>query len=380
MTGAFGVAGLLQGTVECKPETAEAQPPISGRHTSTRDVSTPSGHTWTNLPLTCPDRPAANLPAVQALVTGCAGFIGSTLVDALLARGDDVVGVDCFTPYYDPATKRANLADAGVHRRFALVEADLRTADLRPLLEGVDVVFHLAGQPGVRWSWAEGFAAYDGHNVLATQRLLEAARAAGTPRFVFASSSSVYGQAARHPTSELDLPAPHSPYGVTKLAAEHLCGLYAANWGLGTVALRYFTVYGPRQRPDMAIHRLIGAGLAGTAFPLYGDGSAVRDFTFVDDVVAANLAAAEADVLPGTVANVAGGGEIAMRDLVALAARVLDRPVAIDEQPRQAGDVARTGGSIERAADLLGWAPRTDVAEGLERQVAWQRRVVGELV
>jgi UDP-glucuronate 4-epimerase len=373
MTGAFGVAGLLQGTVECKPETAEAQPPISGRHTSTRDVSTPSGHTWTNLPLTCPDRPAANLPAVEALVTGCAGFIGSTLVDALLARGDDVVGVDCFTPYYDPATKRANLADAGAHRRFSLVEADLRTADLRPLLEGVDVVFHLAGQPGVRWSWAEGFAAYDGHNVLATQRLLEAARAAGTPRFVFASSSSVYGQAARHPTSELDLPAPHSPYGVTKLAAEHLCGLYAANRGLSTVCLRYFTVYGPRQRPDMAIHRLIGAGLAGTPFPLYGDGSAVRDFTFVDDVVAATQAAAEADTPPGSVMNVAGGDEVDMKSVVVLASDLLDASIVIDHRDPQPGDVERTGGAIDRAGELLGWSPQVPLAEGLARQAAWHR-------
>lgn len=306
-------------------------------------------------------------------MTGCAGFIGSTLVDALLARGDDVVGVDCFTPYYDPAAKRANLAGAAGSARFGLVEADLRDADLAPLVDGVEVVFHQAAQPGVRLSWSDGFGAYTSHNVLATQRLLEAAATAGTPRFVYASSSSVYGQAARYPTTESDLPRPHSPYGVTKLAAEHLCGLYAANWGVPTVSLRYFTVYGPRQRPDMAFHRLLEAGLSGEAFPLFGDGSAVRDFTYVDDAVAANLAAATAPVPPGTVVNVAGGGEIDMASLLDLAGSVLGTPVTVDRRARQPGDVDRTGGSIDRAAELLGWRPQVAIAEGLARQAAWHR-------
>src|SRR4051812_32930977 len=220
---------------------------------------------------------------MRALVTGVAGFIGSTLAEALVGNGDVVVGVDCFTPYYDAAQKRANLQRLAATKQFTLAEADLRTAELPPLLDGVDVVYHQAGQPGVRLSWASGFAEYDSHNIIATQRLLEGARAAGVARVVYASSSSVYGNAPRYPTSEDDLPQPHSPYGVTKLAAEHLCNLYAANWGVHTVSLRYFTVYGPRQRPDMAMHRLIESALAGTPFPLYGDGSAVRDFTFVDD-------------------------------------------------------------------------------------------------
>src|SRR4051812_11462429 len=281
---------------------------------------------------------------MRTLVTGAAGFIGSTLVDALLARGDSVRGVDCFTPYYGREAKQANVTGALGASGFELVEADLRVHAIDPLLDGVDVVFHQAAQPGVRLSWADGFGDYDGHNVLATQRLLEAAKAVGVKRLVYASSSSGYGNAPAYPTTEEDLPRPHSPYGVTKLAAEHLCNLYAANWGLPTVSLRYFTVYGPRQRPDMAFHRLIEAGLDGSAFPLYGNGSAVRDFTFVGDVVAANLAAAEADCAPGTVVNIAGGGSVTMRDLLELAGEVIGQPVVIDRHPPQAGDVERTGG------------------------------------
>lgn len=218
--------------------------------------------------------------AMRHLVTGAAGFIGSQLVEALLGAGEEVVGLDAFTPYYDRSQKEANLADVRDQPCFQLIEADLRDADLESLLAGVNVVYHQAAQPGVRLSWSEGFAAYDGCNVLATQRLLEACRATGVDRVVYASSSSVYGNADYYPVTEADLPRPHSPYGVTKLAAEHLCSLYAANYGLSTVSLRYFTVFGPRQRPDMAFHRLIEGALVGDPFPLYGDGSHVRDFTF----------------------------------------------------------------------------------------------------
>ncbi|MEY2404615.1 MAG: UDP-glucuronate 4-epimerase [Acidimicrobiaceae bacterium] len=308
-----------------------------------------------------------------ALVTGVAGFVGSTLAEALLARSEQVVGVDCYTPYYERAAKEANLAACRAHPRFRLEELDLRSAELEPLLDGVDVVYHQAAQPGVRLSWSTGFAEYTGHNVLATQRLLEAATRVGVPRVVYASSSSVYGQAASYPTTEDDLPKPHSPYGVTKLAAEHLCNLYAANWGLSTVSLRYFTVYGPRQRPDMAIHRLVTAGLAGVAFPLFGDGSAVRDFTYVDDAVRANLAAADADIAPGTVMNIAGGAEISMVELLDLAGRHIGRPVLIDQRDPQPGDVARTGGTITRARSLAGWEPRVDLETGMAATVAWFR-------
>ena len=356
----------------------------------------------------------------RAVVTGVAGFIGSTLAEALLARGDEVVGVDCYTPYYARSAKEGNVAVALADPRFRLEEMDLRSHDLRRLCDGADVIYHQAAQPGVRLSWSSGFADYTTHNVLATQRLLEAAVQTGVRRFVYGSSSSVYGQAASYPTGEDDLPAPHSPYGVTKLAAEHLCNLYAANWGLPTVSLRYFTVYGPRQRPDMAIYRLVAAGLAGEIycrayhisrhletvllryfsvygprqrpdmvthrlveaaldgepFPLYGDGSAVRDFTFVDDVVRANLAAAEADLAPGTVMNIAGGAAISMTDLLSLTERLVGRPVEVDHQPRQPGDVARTGGTTSRARALLGWEPLVDLETGIGSTIAWFRQHV----
>jgi nucleoside-diphosphate-sugar epimerase len=310
---------------------------------------------------------------VRTLVTGVAGFIGSTLAEASLARGDHVLGVDCFTPYYDRNAKDANLATLRQSDRFELIEADLRSDDVESLVDGMDVVFHQAAQPGVRLSWSEGFADYVGHNVLATQRLLEAVKATSAAKVVYASSSSVYGNALSYPTTEDDLPRPHSPYGVTKLAAEHLCNLYAANWGVHTVALRYFTVYGPRQRPDMAFHRLLEAALSGRTFPLYGDGSAIRDFTFVGDAVRANLAAADHDPPPGTVVNVAGGSSIAMVDLLELAGDIVGGPVAVERLPNQPGDVARTGGTIDRAQRLLGWEPTTDLREGLTAQADWHR-------
>ena len=308
---------------------------------------------------------------MRVVVTGAAGFIGSTVADTLLAAGHDVVGIDCFTPYYDEDRKRSNLPGGD---RFDPVEVDLRTGELEPLLDDADAVVHEAAQPGVRLSWSSGFGDYVSHNVLATQRLLEAAVAVGCPRLVYASSSSVYGQAPRYPTTEDDLPAPHSPYGVTKLAAEHLCGLYAANWGLSTVSLRYFTVYGPRQRPDMAMHRLLSAGLSGTAFPLYGDGSAVRDFTFVADVAAATIAATTADVAPGAVLNVAGGAETTMTDLLALAGEVLGAEIRVERHEGQPGDVARTGGSIARTTQALGWEPKVGLEEGLRAHADWLRR------
>ena len=307
---------------------------------------------------------------MRAVVTGAAGFIGSALCDALLGRGDTVVGIDCFTPYYDEVVKRDNLADAARDQRFTLCEIDLRDADLRDVVADADVVFHQAAQPGVRLSWSDGFGDYVSHNVLATQRVLEAVKETGA-RVVNASSSSVYGHALRYPTREDDLPAPYSPYGVTKLAAEHLCGLYASNWGVHTVALRYFTVFGPRQRPDMAIHRLCEAAIHGAPFPRYGDGSAVREFTFVDDIVRANILAADADVAPGSVANVAGGSEITVADLVTLVEELAGRPIAVVAHVAQPGDTKRNAGAIDHAHALFGWAPKVDLRDGITRQLAW---------
>lgn len=310
---------------------------------------------------------------MRALVTGAAGFIGSHLVEALLGTGWDVTGLDCFTDYYDPAVKWANLASALAHPGFTLVEADLCHADLAGVLAGAGVVFHLAGQPGVRPSWGDGFSGYVAHNVIATQRLLEAARRSGPSRVVYASSSSVYGNAVRYPTTEAELPHPHSPYGVTKLAGENLCSLYAANWGLPTVSLRYFTVYGPRQRPDMAIGRLVKAVATGEPFPLFGQGDHVRDFTYVGDVVRANLLAAAADVPPGTYINIAGGSSVTMNELIALAEEVGGGPAQVQRHPVQPGDAKQTGGSTDRARRLLGWVPEVSLRAGLESQFSWYR-------
>lgn len=311
---------------------------------------------------------------MRAVVTGVAGFVGSHLADALLARGDTVVGVDCFTPYYDRVDKEHNVAAAVAHDGFELVEADLRTTDLAVLLDDVDVVFHQAAQAGVRLSWSDGFADYVGHNVLATQRVLEAVqRARPMARVVYGSSSSVYGNQPRYPATETDLPRPFSPYGVTKLAAEHLCGLYAENWGVHSVSLRYFTVFGPRQRPDMSIHRLCDAAIRGTAFPRYGDGTQTREFTYVDDIVAGNLAAADRDVAAGTYVNLAGGAEITLNDLIALVGDIAGAPVTVDPEATQPGDSFRNGGAIGRARDVLGWEPRVSLRDGIAAQVAWHR-------
>jgi UDP-glucuronate 4-epimerase len=308
---------------------------------------------------------------VLALVTGVAGFIGSNLADRLVADGWQVRGVDRFTAYYEEALKRSNLSSLAGSSRFRLVEADLLTAELSPLLDGVDVVFHQAAQPGVRLSWADGFRLYNDLNVNVTQRLLEAVRSRSISRFVYASSSSVYGQAPAWPTTESTETRPHSPYGVTKLAGELLCGAYAANFGVPTVSLRYFTVYGPRQRPDMATHRLIEAARHGTPFPLYGDGQQVRDFTHVSDVVDANVRSAAAELAPGVVMNVAGGGSTKLLDLVDLVGAAVGRAVPVDWQPAQPGDVPRTGGDIQRASELIGWQPQTGLEQGIASQVAW---------
>ena len=314
---------------------------------------------------------------MRALVTGIAGFIGSHLAEALLADGWSVLGIDAMSGYYDLGQKRKNLRDLGDDVELEVIEGvDLTTANLDPLLDEVDVVFHQAGQPGVRASW-EAFEGYVADNIVATQRLLESARRTSLDRFVYASSSSVYGDALSYPTVETDLPRPKSPYGVTKLAAEHLCLVYARNWGMRTVALRYFTVYGPRQRPDMAMHRLVEASLHGTSFPLFGTGEQVRDFTYVGDIVIANVLAATADVPPGTVMNIAGGASTTLNEVIAVIEDLTGRTILLDRQPIATGDVHQMGGATDVAAELLGWKAQIDIHEGLSRQVEWHRARLG---
>ena len=307
---------------------------------------------------------------MRAVITGAAGFIGSTLCDALLARGDELVPIDCFTPYYDRTDKERN------SRGFTVVDADLCTADLAPIVRGADVVFHFAAQPGVRASWSDGFDTCERHNVLATQRLLEAVAASAVPRLVFASSSSVYG-AASGTVYEDSLLRPRSPYGVTKLAGEALCAAYAAERDVHVVMLRLFTVYGPRQRPDMAIHRLIESALGGDAFPLYGDGARRRDFTYVDDVVSAAVLAATAEAETGSIFNVAGGVSIELSELVDVVARAVGRPPRLERRDRQPGDVPATAAQTKQAESVLGWRPSVALGDGIAAQVAWHRRRSG---
>ncbi len=311
----------------------------------------------------------------HALVTGAAGFIGSTLTDRLLAAGVRVTGVDAFTDYYDVSLKRRNIEGARAHAAFKLLELDLATADLS-VLPPVDVVFHQAAQPGVRASWGREFATYTQHNVLATQRLLERYQHEPLERFVYASSSSIYGDAESYPTSESVLPRPFSPYGVTKLAGEHLALLYGRNFGLPVVALRYFTVYGPRQRPDMAFHRFCRAMLAGEAITVYGDGHQSRDFTFVNDAIEANVRAWQR-AAPQGVYNVGGGSQVEVVEVIALLEQSLGVKALVRFEPRPPGDPLRTRADAARLAADLDYRTTVGIAEGLAAEAAWARSLYG---
>lgn len=308
---------------------------------------------------------------MRAVVTGAAGFIGSHLTERLLADGVSVVGVDSFTDYYDAARKRRNLAPALADPAFGLVEGSLTELDLRRLLEQANVVYHLAAQPGVRQSWGRNFDVYLEENVLATQKLLEAARGTGLERVVFASSSSIYGDAERYPTREDDVPRPVSPYGVTKLAAEHLCRLYWTSFDVPVTVLRYFTVYGPRQRPDMALSRFIEGGLTGRAVTVYGDGGQSRDFTFVADVVEATVRAG-GSASPGSLYNIAGGSQVTVLDLIGTVERVLGKPIGVKHVPASPGEPRKTGADTEAARRELGVEPATQLEEGILAQVEAQ--------
>jgi len=306
---------------------------------------------------------------MKALVTGCAGFIGSTLADRLLAEGYEVVGIDRFSDYYPREIKERNLSGAIGHPHFTLIEEEILQMEAFP---GVDYVFHLAAQAGVRASWGKSFEVYTRDNVLATQHLLECYKNTGIKKFVYSSSSSVYGD-AELPMREDRPVQPVSPYGVTKLAAEHLCSLYWMNYGVPTVSLRYFTVYGPRQRPDMGINKFVKAAVNGEVITVYGDGTQTRDFTYIDDIVEANVLAATSDVR-GEVFNIGGGNRISVNDLIAAIEAVTGKSVVVEHSGEQKGDVKDTWADTRKAEELLSWHAGTGIMRGLEHYIDWIRK------
>jgi UDP-glucuronate 4-epimerase len=318
---------------------------------------------------------------MRVLITGCAGFIGSHLTEACLAGGDEVLGVDCFNDNYARDAKLRNLRIARDWDGFEFVPIDLAQGALRSIVEESDVICHLAAEPGVRLSWGRRFESYVRNNVLATQHLLEAASMQPEKRFVYASSSSIYGQSQSKsfPTSERTIPAPNSPYGLTKLDGEHLCSIYRQSFGVETVILRYFSVYGPRQRPDMAFARFCRAALSDSPIEIYGDGMQTRDFTFVADVISATQAAATTLDLAGAVMNIGGGSPISLGDAVAVLGEVSGRKIErrlLDPQP---GDVRDTAAAIDQAQARIGYEPRTSIEEGLAAQWEWaESQYVGD--
>jgi len=306
---------------------------------------------------------------MRCLVTGVAGFIGSHLAERLLADGHEVCGIDNFIDYYPRQIKENNLQKSRSCQRFSFVEGDLLAMDLQPHLDKVEWIFHLAAQPGVRASWGKDFVRYADCNILVTQRLLELAlNLKYLQRFVYASSSSVYGDVHVLPLAESALPRPLSPYGVTKLAAEHLCKLYYENFRLPTVSLRYFTVYGPRQRPDMAFHCFCKALIEHRPVYIYGDGEQSRDFTYISDVVEANILAATEKRAPGKVLNIAGGARASICQVIKLLQEISGLPVSIILENKHHGDVRHTCAATIRAEQILGYHPSISLREGLAKE------------
>jgi nucleoside-diphosphate-sugar epimerase len=309
---------------------------------------------------------------MRALITGCAGFIGSHLSESLLADGHEVLGIDCFNDNYGRAQKMRNLELSHEWDAFEFVPIDLARGELYDVVAECEVVFHLAAEPGVRQSWGTRFETYVRNNVLATQHVLEAARRAGPRRLIYASSSSVYGEAQALPTSEDATPRPISPYGVTKLGSEHLVSMYARGYGLDAISLRYFSVYGPRQRPDMAFATFMRAVLDGHPIELFG-GRQTRDFTFVADIVRATRAAAEVDAeaLDSRVLNVGGGSRVSLDHCLELIADVTGEELDVLRVDDQRGDVRDTGADISAARRNIGFEPQVDLAQGLAMQWQW---------
>ena len=306
------------------------------------------------------------------IVTGIGGFIGSHLAEALLEKGNTVIGIDQFNDYYDTNLKRKNAAQLSQYQGFKLIEADIQALNWHELLNDVEVVYHQAAQAGVRASWGDGFRHYTERNINATQIMLEAAKETKSlKKFVFASTSSVYGNAETMPTPETICPQPVSPYGITKLAAERLCWLYQQNFGVPVTALRYFTVYGPRQRPDMAFHKFFKAAIADEAISIYGDGQQTRDFTFVSDIVAANLLAGEVPEAIGEVFNIGGGCRVILADVLETMEQIMGQPLRKNYVDRARGDARHTSADISKAKKILGYQPKVSLAEGLAKEWEW---------
>lgn len=307
---------------------------------------------------------------MKSLITGVAGFIGSHLAEKLLASGHEVVGVDSFLDNYPRSFKERNLADILPRRNFKFIGENLLQVNLPQLLGDVSYVFHLAGQPGVRASWGKEFSRYTENNIAATQLLLEAAKGARLDKFVYASTSSVYGDTNDLPMREEGMTRPISPYGASKLAAEHLCHLYWKAFGVPTVSLRFFTVYGPRQRPDMFFHLFMRALLHCEEVPLYDDGEQTRDFTYCQDIVDGVIAAA---TYPGAgeVFNLGGGSEVSLLNAIALAEKISGRTARLKRGGRQKGDVRHTSARLDQAKSKLGYAPKVDLEQGLVNQWDW---------
>jgi len=314
----------------------------------------------------------------RVLVTGCAGFLGSHLCERLIDDGHDVLGVDCFSDFYPRELKERNLQRLRDESAFTLRQIDLSSADLDGLLEGVSLVYHLAAQPGVRNSFGAGFGHYVKQNVLATQALLEEATHRPVESFVYASSSSVYGDTSTYPTAEDAELCPVSPYGMTKVATEDIAGVYHRNDGVPVVGLRYFTAYGPRQRPDMAFSRFIATALAGKALPVNGDGRQIRDFTYVADVIEGTVSAMGAE--PGSVYNIGGGNATSVIDIIGVLEELLERPLEIQFHPGQRGDARQTCADGARAERDLGFAPATGLADGIARQLEWTLALPGQKI
>jgi UDP-glucuronate 4-epimerase len=314
----------------------------------------------------------------RALVTGCAGFIGSHLTESLLRDNISVLGVDCFNANYGRAQKLDNLRHASSWDSFEFIPLDLSDGDLQDLVADVDVVFHLAAEPGVRSSWGRHFKRYVKNNILATQQLLGALKEIPGRRLVYASSSSIYGQATSFPTTEDAIAAPRSPYGLTKLSGEHLCNLYHANHGLEVASLRYFTVFGPRQRPDMAFNIFCRAAVSDEEITVYGDGYQTRDFTFVSDVVAGTRAAATASIDSGGAYNIGGGLRGSLRDVFDTIESLSGRPLRLVFGEEQPGDVRDTGAETSKARSHLAFAPATSLLDGIAAEFEWVKQACGD--